>query len=208
MPGCCASILPTFARHTASAALQLFRDRSRDERGLFPGLRLWLDLFADLAVSVPLEYRRAQPALIDTSAPQRLDGTPVFHVLEKGALRFEALLCGGLLSLVAFVSILVLAGHGGSYRPLGDWAARSLIASAAPSSALARPAQAANVAEEEPIVSGEPTRGAGSMGRGRPKPSGFLSRLLLLPGAPGSAQSQAPQPGPRARPVRRMRTRS
>ena len=49
-----------FRRAYGEAALQLFRDRSRDERGVFTGLRLWLDLISDLAVSAPREYRRAQ----------------------------------------------------------------------------------------------------------------------------------------------------
>jgi hypothetical protein len=39
------------------AALQLFRDRARDEKGFFPTVRLWLDLLADLAISLPREYR-------------------------------------------------------------------------------------------------------------------------------------------------------
>jgi hypothetical protein len=178
------------------AALQLFRDRSRDERGLFRGLRLWLDLLSDLAVSVPLEHRRGKRALIGASAQQRLDGTPLFHVLENGALRLEAQLCGGLVSLVTFCSILVLSAHGGSYRPLSTWPARPLHASAAPSSALERPAQAADRAQEGTLASRQPTMGGGSRGRGNTEPRGFLARLLWLPGGAGSPQSPAPQPGP------------
>ena len=37
-------------------ALQLFRDRLRDERSLLARLRLWCDLFTDFLVSVPHEY--------------------------------------------------------------------------------------------------------------------------------------------------------
>jgi len=44
-------------------ALQLFRDRARDEKGFFRSLRLWLDLLADLAISVPREYGYVQPEL-------------------------------------------------------------------------------------------------------------------------------------------------
>ena len=185
-----------FRKAYGDAALQLFRDRSRDERGLFKGLWLWLDLLADLAVSVPLEYRRAQPALIGASAQERLDGTPVFHVLENGALRLEARLCGGLLSLVAFVPVLVLIGYGGNYWPFGAWAAQPQYQNGARSSVFERPPQAVDHAQEEFNGSGQPTMGTGSMGHGNTEPSGFLSRLLLLPGGSGSPQSQAPQPRP------------
>jgi len=41
-------------------AVQLFRDRARHERGFFRGLRLWLDLLADLAISVSREYRASK----------------------------------------------------------------------------------------------------------------------------------------------------
>ena len=64
------------------AALQLFRDRARDEKGFFPTVRLWLDLLADLAISVPREYRRVPQALLAASASQRLGGAPSFFVLE------------------------------------------------------------------------------------------------------------------------------
>jgi hypothetical protein len=64
------------------AALQLFRDRARDEKGFFPTLRLWLDLLGDLAVSVPREYRHVHAAPLAASASQRLGGPPSFFVLE------------------------------------------------------------------------------------------------------------------------------
>ncbi len=39
-----------FREAYGSEALQLFRDRVRDEKGFFPCLRLWLDLLVDLAI--------------------------------------------------------------------------------------------------------------------------------------------------------------
>jgi hypothetical protein len=182
-----------FRKTYGDAALQLFRDRARDERGLFTGLLLWLDLVADLAVSIPLEYRRAQRALIGASAQQRLDGTPRFQVLENGALRLEAQLCGGLVSLLTFGSILVLCAHGGSHRPLAAWPARPLHPSAMPSSASARPAPAASRAEKATMASGQPAMGAGNIEHGNTEPRGSLSSLLLLPEGSGSPQAQAPQ---------------
>jgi hypothetical protein len=66
-------------------SLQLFRDRARDEKGFFLTLRLWLDLLADLAISVPREYGYVQPALVASSAQQRLAGVPAFHGCPVGA---------------------------------------------------------------------------------------------------------------------------
>jgi hypothetical protein len=100
-------------------ALQLFRDRARDEKGFFRSLRLWLDLLADLAVSVPREYGYVQPELIGVSAQQRLDGMPAFNVLEGEFPRPAALLFGSVLSLVALGTFWILLRHAGSYARIG-----------------------------------------------------------------------------------------
>ena len=76
-------------------ALQLFRDRWRDETGFFPRLRLWLDLLADLALSLPGMQRHAE--LRWASA-----GEPSFHVLEDESLRFGTWFLGAVLALGAF----------------------------------------------------------------------------------------------------------
>jgi hypothetical protein len=47
-----------FRAEYSAAALQLFRDRLHAERGLLARCRLWFDLIADLAVSIPREYGR------------------------------------------------------------------------------------------------------------------------------------------------------
>jgi uncharacterized protein (TIGR03435 family) len=85
-------------------ALQLFRDRSRDERGSLPVLRLWLDLVIDTAVSAPSQYRRPRAAAMNASG--QVCGAPSFCVLEYHPPRLGALLFGGILSLsVAMASI-------------------------------------------------------------------------------------------------------
>ena len=100
-------------------ALQLFRDRARDEKGFFRSLRLWLDLLADLAISVPREYGYVQPELIGVSAQQRLDGMPALNVLEGKFPRPAALLFGSVLSLVALGMFWILLRHAGSYVRIG-----------------------------------------------------------------------------------------
>jgi Peptidase family S41/N-terminal domain of Peptidase_S41 in eukaryotic IRBP len=89
------------------AVLQLFRDRSRHERGVFPSLCLWLDLLVDLAITVPRQYCHVQPA--------RPVGTPSFYVLEGESPRLGALLLGGVLSLGA-VGASIQIGHLANYR--------------------------------------------------------------------------------------------
>lgn len=47
-----------FREDFGRSAMQLFRDRLRAERGIRRRFRLWLDIIADLAVSIPREHRR------------------------------------------------------------------------------------------------------------------------------------------------------
>src|SRR6478672_1332558 len=47
-----------FRKEFGPAALQLFLDRIRAERGDFARCRLWFDVIVDLAISIPREYRR------------------------------------------------------------------------------------------------------------------------------------------------------
>jgi hypothetical protein len=103
----------SFQRAYGEEALQLFRDRARDERGFLSSLRLWLDLLGDLAVSLPREYRSASVAVVVSQAPHLSDGMPSFHTLDVEALSFRSLFLGGVASLVVCGSILVLVGHGG-----------------------------------------------------------------------------------------------
>jgi hypothetical protein len=103
----------------ADDALQLFRDRSRHERGFLAQLRLWLDLLGDLIASASLEYRRAQPAFVASTAG--FAGGPNFLVLESASPRLGAQFCAGLLSLAAFIAILVAIGNGWNYRFLSAW---------------------------------------------------------------------------------------
>ena len=109
-------------------ALQLFRDRSRDETGFFLRLRLWADLLSDLALSVPMEYLRVEPELLSSSARLFSKDGPSFLVLPNRPLGTGVLLSGSVLSLAALIAFSVLLNHG--VRPV-------------PLSALFRPAQGA-----------------------------------------------------------------
>jgi hypothetical protein len=138
-----ALLLRLFPSHFRKAygdeALQLFRDRAQNEKGFFPRIRLWLDLFADLAISVPREYFYAEPELIAAS-DRRLGGTPSFHFLGDESPRVGALFLGTILSFAALFTFSSLLSQGGNHRPRVATAGQRQRAAAPPSSASTRPA--------------------------------------------------------------------
>ena len=101
-------------------AMQLVRDRLRNEKGFVCWLRLWIDLLADFAMSLPREYRYAQPVLANSSTRQRLDGVPSFHVLEDQPLGAGTLLAAVVFVLAALGTLSMLMKHGGDHRRSSD----------------------------------------------------------------------------------------
>jgi hypothetical protein len=104
----------SFQRAYGEEALQLFRDRARDERGFLSGLRLWLDLLGDLIISLPHEYQSASTTVVASQAQHLWNGTPSFQILEAEALSFRSLFYGGTASLVVYGSVLLLISYGGN----------------------------------------------------------------------------------------------
>jgi len=107
----------SFRQAYGDAAMELFRERLRDERGFWPRLQLWLDLLFDLVLSVPETRRCSRRTLVHGSA-QKLCGVPSFYVLEDDPLRPSAILFGGILALAGLSGLSVLIGRTGVYRPL------------------------------------------------------------------------------------------
>jgi uncharacterized protein (TIGR03435 family) len=99
-----------FQKAYAEEALQLFRDRSRDERGLVSGLLLWLDLLSDLFISIPRSYQTAPAA----NAKPCYDGMPLFLILEGEAPSFGSLLYGVIASILVYSVVSVLLNQGGT----------------------------------------------------------------------------------------------
>src|ERR1700688_4794793 len=119
-----------FRKEYGEESLQLFRDRARDEKGFTPRLRLWFDLLADLAISVPRQYFYAEPELV-TAAGQRLDAGPTFYFLRDERPRPGALALGAVLSLTALATFSTLLSQGGVHKPR-HVSARQLRQSAPP----------------------------------------------------------------------------
>ncbi|HTS63693.1 MAG TPA: S41 family peptidase [Candidatus Acidoferrales bacterium] len=107
-----------FRQAYGEEAVQLFRDRARDERGLFAKVRLWFDLLGDLAVSVPRGYWYAPQELMAASGPPNWDNIPSFQVLDDRPPSRGALVLGGILSVVALAAVPTTIGRFGGYRPL------------------------------------------------------------------------------------------
>jgi Peptidase family S41 len=105
-----------FREAYGNEALQLLRDRARDERGFFQRLRFWTDLLADLIVSLPREYHNLRPARVAALTRHRLEGVPCFDVLEDISPRPGALLTGGILSLAALIALPALINHAGDRK--------------------------------------------------------------------------------------------
>jgi hypothetical protein len=111
---CLLRLYPAKFRHAyGKDALQLFRDRRRDETGFFRRTCLWLELFLDLAISLPRQYINLQPALGAPSVAH-FAGTPLFFVLEEKSLRPGALLSGYALTLAALGLVSVLLNQAGT----------------------------------------------------------------------------------------------
>ena len=96
-----------FRKAYGEEAVQLFRDRFRDEQGFFARVRLWWDLLADLVVSLPRERGYLRPSLVSVPSRPRLEGVPCFDVLEAGSPRLEALCLGAALSVTVLAAVSI-----------------------------------------------------------------------------------------------------
>jgi TonB family protein len=89
-----------FRKSYQDEALQLFRDRLRDEQGWTGRLRLGWELLADLIQSLPQAHRNSYPE--STAAPSA-GTTLTFRTLEQEPMRREAVALASFLSLGALL---------------------------------------------------------------------------------------------------------
>lgn len=174
-----------FREDYGDEALQLFRDRARDEKGFLARVQLWLDLLADLVISLPREYHHAEAALIDASAHHSSEGIPSFCVLKSELPHHGSLLFGTLLSLAFLGTLSVLISHVENYRPASVGVEPHGVVDARSSSFKGPQSQASDDAEEETTVLGYPAMAVAPFRPGDAKPSD------LLPGNAGSAMMLA-----------------
>src|SRR6267143_1716539 len=203
---CLLRLFPSgFREAYGEAALQLFRDRARDERGFSRTLRLWLDLLADLAISIPCEYRHIRPALMGTAVQRRFEGAPYFFVLGEESPGPGALIFGCAVSMVTLSLFSSLLGYAGNHRPPSDSADQRRHAAYARPSAFRHPtAQVADDAEDPTSgsTSGQPpTTDASHLRPDEAMPNDSQSNALLPRDSSRFPQAKPPQPQDDASPV-------
>lgn len=189
-----------FRRLYGAEAMRLFRDRSHDESGFLLRLRLWSDLLTDMAVSLPREYRRKEPALSSVSVQQHFDGIPEFRSLDMGeSPRPGALVSGACLSLLGFAAVSVLIMHGPTYQPLFLRGGHAQPSAGAHSSPSGHPSTLPPGNEKVMEPSG-PAHDVSSQEASNPQPINIAGRKAVPQGirVPANAQQQAmnvqPQP--------------
>ncbi|MEA2544481.1 MAG: hypothetical protein QOH35_5847, partial [Acidobacteriaceae bacterium] len=107
-----------FRKEYEGEALQLIRDRLRDETGFFKRARLVWDLVADVLTGLPQAYRNSYAVAEEAPASPNAEGIPSFKVLDKEPLGRGSILIGGTLSLGTIVVFGFLLSRPIAYMPL------------------------------------------------------------------------------------------
>jgi hypothetical protein len=108
----------SFRKEYEGEALQLIRDRLRDERGFFKRARLWWDLAADVLAGLPSAYRSSYAVTEAASLSLNAAGIPSFKILDKEPLGLGSILVGGTISLIVLAAFVFLLSWPIAYQPL------------------------------------------------------------------------------------------
>ncbi len=129
-----------FRRAYGDEALRLVLDRARDEKGFLCGLRLWLDLLVDLAISLPREYSKAPKTRILVANP--VNGDPSFQLLTEPSLNPALLFVASMLTAALFWAFVTAVAHSRTFParfPADSYSLQAIVQSDV---ALARAASA------------------------------------------------------------------
>ncbi len=107
-----------FRKEYEGEALQLIRDRLRDETGFFKRARLLWDLVADVLVGLPQAYRNSYAATEAASLSPNAEGIPCFKVLDEEPIGRGSILLGGTLSLATIVAFGFLLSRSIAHLPV------------------------------------------------------------------------------------------
>ena len=111
----------TFRAAHGEDALQLFRDRLREETGFLRQMRLWLDIFLDLTISLPRLHMHPQLAFVAANSAS----SSMFLILEEEPIRPATLLSACAIAFVAYGLIAVSLDHTGRVKISSSEAAPS-----------------------------------------------------------------------------------
>lgn len=107
----------SFREKYRDEALQLYRDRLRDETGAFRKIRLFCDLLCDAVASQPHAWRNSYTHVIAPSLAPGNQAAPLFRMLEKEPLRPVAVFFGSTLSFLALVAFGAVMSLPSPFRP-------------------------------------------------------------------------------------------
>ncbi|HTB98793.1 MAG TPA: S41 family peptidase [Terracidiphilus sp.] len=114
-----------FRERFEGEALQLLRDRLGEERGALRRLRLWMDLFADMALGLPQAYRNSYA--LEATAPgwaAAHAGFPAFRMLEQEPLRPSSVALGSMVATGTLALFVFVMGHVAAYHPSSNFLER------------------------------------------------------------------------------------
>lgn len=97
-------------------ALQLYRDRLRDESGMLPRARLYVDLLIDAISGLPQAWRNSYAENPAASHAPTAESTPLFRMLEQERLRPESIAIGSTLSVLALFAFGLLMSLPAPFR--------------------------------------------------------------------------------------------
>jgi hypothetical protein len=109
-----------FRKAYEDEALQLIRDRLRDETGFFKRALLGWDLVRDVIAGLPQAYRNSYAVTAEAPAAPNAEGFPSFRMLDKEPLGRGSILIGSTLSLITIAAFGFLLSRSIGYIPLSS----------------------------------------------------------------------------------------
>jgi hypothetical protein len=106
-----------FRKEYQSDALQLIRDRLRDETGFFNRARLWWDLATDILTGLPQAYGNSYARTESAPLSANAQSVPSFRILDAEPLLPGSILIAASLSLVALAAFGYLLSRPFAYLP-------------------------------------------------------------------------------------------
>jgi hypothetical protein len=107
-----------FRKQYEAEALQLIRDRLRDERGFFKRARLWWDLLTDILVALPSAHQNSYTVTESASLSLNAGSIPSFKILDEEPLERGSILVGGTISLILLAAFALLLSRQIAFRPV------------------------------------------------------------------------------------------
>jgi hypothetical protein len=107
-----------FRKEYEAEALQLIRDRLRDERGFYKRARLYWDLVIDGLAALPSAYQNSYAVTESASLSFSTGGIPSFKILDEEPLGRGSILIGCTISLILLAAFAFLLSRQIAFRPI------------------------------------------------------------------------------------------